>query len=120
MAPKSQTATSSIPLIIPKEINFLTISSDTEANPSYKCFARFVNTSYLRKALTMSLPMYVDILEGFWRTDVVTVMAREDGTSFQELEASSYSLVRRKSTKLWVLRLRVMMQKLLMMKWWTS
>ncbi|KAK1384969.1 hypothetical protein POM88_022704 [Heracleum sosnowskyi] len=85
MAPKSQTAASSNPLTIPKETNFLTIPSDAEANPRYKCFVRFLNTSYFHQALTMNPTMYIDLLEAFWRTAKCTVMAREDETSFQEI-----------------------------------
>ncbi|KAK1404414.1 hypothetical protein POM88_004019 [Heracleum sosnowskyi] len=88
MAPKSQTASSSIPLTIPKETNLLTIPSEAEANPRYKCFVRFLNTSYLRQALTLNPTLYVDVLEGFWRTALVSTMAREDGTSFQEVSCS--------------------------------
>ncbi|KAK1364422.1 hypothetical protein POM88_039983 [Heracleum sosnowskyi] len=88
MAPKSRTAASSNPLTIPKETNLLTIPSETEAYPRYKCFVRFLNTSYLRQALTMNPPLYVDILEAFWRTATCTVMAREDGTSFQEIHCT--------------------------------
>ncbi|KAK1376045.1 hypothetical protein POM88_032238 [Heracleum sosnowskyi] len=88
MAPKSQTVSSSIPLTIPKETNLLTIPSEAEANPRYKCFVRFLNTSYLRQALTLNPTLYVDVLEGFWRTALVSTMAREDGTSFQEVSCS--------------------------------
>ncbi|KAK1388666.1 hypothetical protein POM88_016844 [Heracleum sosnowskyi] len=88
MAPKSQTASSSNPLTIPKETNFLTIPSETEANARYKCFVRFLNTSYLRQTLTMNPPMYVDILEAFWRTTNCSLLAREDGTSFYEVTCS--------------------------------
>ncbi|KAK1389794.1 hypothetical protein POM88_017972 [Heracleum sosnowskyi] len=88
MAPKSQTAASSNPLVIPKETNFLTMPSDTEANPRYKCFVCFLNTSYLRQALIMNPPMYVDLLEAFWRTATCTVMAKEDETSFLEIHCT--------------------------------
>ncbi|KAK1365721.1 hypothetical protein POM88_041282 [Heracleum sosnowskyi] len=88
MAPKSQIVSSSIPLTIPKETNLLTIPSEAEANPRYKCFVRFLNTSYLRQALTLNPTLYVDVLEGFWRTALVSTMAREDGTSFQEVSCS--------------------------------
>ncbi|KAK1374023.1 hypothetical protein POM88_030216 [Heracleum sosnowskyi] len=85
MAPKSQTASSSNPLTIPKETNLPTIPSEAEANPRYKCFVRFLNTSYLHQALTMNPTLYVDVLEGFWRIAMVSTMAKEDGTSFQEI-----------------------------------
>ncbi|KAK1373025.1 hypothetical protein POM88_029218 [Heracleum sosnowskyi] len=88
MAPKSQTASSSSPLNIPKETNLLTIPSEAEANPRYKCFVRFLNTSYRRQALTLNPTLYIDVLEGFWRTVLVSTMAREDGTSFQEVSCS--------------------------------
>ncbi|KAK1399488.1 hypothetical protein POM88_009351 [Heracleum sosnowskyi] len=88
MAPKSQTVSSSIPLTIPKETNLLTIPSEAEAKPRYKCFVRFLNTSYLSQALTLNPTLYVDVLEGFWRTALVSTMAREDGTSFQEVACS--------------------------------
>ncbi|KAK1355880.1 hypothetical protein POM88_049136 [Heracleum sosnowskyi] len=88
MAPKSQTVSSSIPLTIPKETNLLTIPSEAEAKPRYKCFVRFLNDSYLSQALTLNPTLYVDVLEGFWRTALVSTMAREDGTSFQEIACS--------------------------------
>ncbi|KAK1366134.1 hypothetical protein POM88_041695 [Heracleum sosnowskyi] len=88
MAPKSQTSSSSNPLTIPKETNLLTIPSEAEAKPRYKCFIRFLNTSYLRQALTLNPTLHVDVLEGFWRTTLVSTMAREDGTSFQEVTCS--------------------------------
>ncbi|KAK1394320.1 hypothetical protein POM88_013376 [Heracleum sosnowskyi] len=88
MAPKSQAASSSIPLTIPKETNLLSIPSEAEANPRYKHFVRFLNTSYLRQALTLNPTLYVDVLEGFWRTALVATMAKEDGTSFQEVSCT--------------------------------
>ncbi|KAK1360059.1 hypothetical protein POM88_044533 [Heracleum sosnowskyi] len=88
MAPKSQTVSTPIPLTIPKETNLLTIPSEAEAKPRYKCFVRFLNDSYLSQALTLNPTLYVDVLEGFWRTALVSTMAREDGTSFQEIACS--------------------------------
>ncbi|KAK1389973.1 hypothetical protein POM88_018151 [Heracleum sosnowskyi] len=88
MAPKSQTVSSSNPLTISKETNLLTIPSETEANPRYKCFVRFLNTSYLRQSLTQNPTLYVDVFEGFWRTSMVSTLAKEDGTSFQEVNCT--------------------------------
>ncbi|KAK1354641.1 hypothetical protein POM88_047897 [Heracleum sosnowskyi] len=36
----------------------------------------------------MNPPMYIDLLEAFWRTATCTIMAKEDGTSFIEIHCT--------------------------------
>lgn len=44
-------------------------------------FFKFLNTSYLSKALTLNPPLYEDVLKVFWRTTICETMALDDGTS---------------------------------------
>ena len=66
MAPKA--ATTPKFLVVPENTNFLVIMSDSEANPRYKCFSRFISKSYLKGALFSRPTLYLDILESFWNS----------------------------------------------------
>ena len=87
MAPKTQTAASTS-LVIPETTNYLTIPSETEANPRYKCFVRFLNTSYLNGALFLNPTLYVDVLEAFWRSATCSTFALDDGSTKIEINCS--------------------------------
>ena len=87
MAPKTQTSAFSS-LVIPETINYLTIPSKTEANPRYKCFVRFLNTSYLAGALFLNPTLYVDVLEAFWRLATCSTFALDDGSTKIEINCT--------------------------------
>lgn len=80
MAPKVNTGSSTV-LIIPESTNYLTLPSETEENTHYKWFVKFLNTSYLQEALFNNPPLYVDVLEAFWKSATCTSIALEYGTS---------------------------------------
>ena len=87
MAPKSQTSASNS-LVIPETTNYLTIPSETEANPRYKCFVRFLNTSYLHGASFLNPTLYVDVLEAFWKSTTCSIFALDDGSTKVEINCS--------------------------------
>ena len=52
-------------LVITKNTNFVVIATDSEVNPRYMCFTKFINESYLKGALFARPTLYIDILENF-------------------------------------------------------
>ena len=69
MAPK--VAPTPKALVLPENTNFIAIANDSEANPRYKCFTRFMAESYLKGALFARPTLYLDILEEFWNSATV-------------------------------------------------